>query len=117
MLDLGLPLQARTIEQPVNVMPNETDFVFEDPEHFEEGLLHLVDMLELTDPRRAEALESQAKVLEAGVAAPVGGTFEEWRGFCLNIAGQLKAARGKVTAAEGQAMLDATIDRLEQMAE
>ena len=98
-------------------MTGATNFVFEDPDHFEEGLLHLVDMLELADPRRMEADQSQAKVVETGVSVSVGGTFEDWRNLCLSTANQLKATRDQVESPDGRAMLDATVDRIEQMVE
>ena len=93
------------------------DFVFDDPEHFEEGLVHLADMLELSDPRRDEARKSQTKVLETGMTVPVGGTYEDWKTFCKDVVARLKATRPKVDNEAGQASIDAAIDRIEQMIE
>ena len=94
-----------------------TDYLFEDPEHFEEGLVHLVDMLELADPRREHSTTSQAKVQKSGVTVPVGGTLEEWKSFCLDITKRLKATRDKIPVAAGRAHIDAAIDRIELMLE
>lgn len=94
-----------------------TDFLFEDMDHFEEGLVHLVDMLELADPRRAHAGSSQKKVASSGISVPVGGSYEEWKAFCLDIVARLKATRPRVPQAAGQAQLDAAVDRIELMLE
>ena len=94
-----------------------TDYLFENPEHFEEGLVHLVDMLELADPRREQSSSSQAKVEKSGVTVPVGGTFEEWKSFCLDITHRLQATRDKIPVAAGRAHIDAAIDRIELMVE
>ena len=98
-------------------MTSATNFLFEDPDHFEEGLLHLVDMLELADPRRMAAHQSQAKVVNAGVGVPVGGSFEDWRNSCLSTVKQLQATREQVESPDGRALIDATIDRIQQMVE
>ena len=87
----------------------------QDPEHFEEGLVHLVDMLELADPRREEAKESQEKISETGTAMPMGGAYEEWKGFCLNVAAQLKDTLKRTDSDDTRATIDAAIDRIEQM--
>ena len=94
-----------------------TDYLFEDPEHFEEGLVHLVDMLELADPRREQSTKSQAKVQDSGVTVPVGGTLEEWKTFCLDITTRLKATRPKIPVETGRAHIDDAIDRIELMLE
>jgi hypothetical protein len=95
----------------------DSDFVFDDPEHFEEGLVHLADMLELSDPRRDQAQQSQTKVLKTGLTVPVGGTYEDWRTFCEEILSRLKATRPKIDDEMGQAYIDAAIDRIEQIIE
>lgn len=92
-----------------------TNDLFEDMEHFEEGLVHLVDMLELADPRRREADKSQRKVQGAGVTVPVGGTFQEWKSFCQDVTKRLRSARPRLTSPDSLAQLDAAIDRIEQM--
>ena len=94
-----------------------TDHLFDDPEHFEEGLVHLADMLELADPRREGAKQSQANVLQTGVTVPVGGTLDDWKEFCLKVASGLEATRGDVPSDDGLAALDAAVDRIRQMAE
>ena len=87
----------------------------QDPVHFEEGLVHLADMLELADPRRDEAKESQEKISQPGPAMPMGGTYEEWKGFCLNVAAQLKDTLSQADSDDARATIDAAIDRIEQM--
>ncbi|MEE9285423.1 MAG: hypothetical protein V3V35_06830 [Dehalococcoidia bacterium] len=88
---------------------------FHDSDHFEEGLVHLADMLELSDPRRSEAKESQKKIQQTGLAVPVGGTYEEWKRFCLDVATELKATLAQATSDDARATIDAAIDRIEQM--
>ena len=95
----------------------DSDFVFDDPEHFEEGLVHLADMLELSDPRRDEARTSQTKVLKTGMTVPVGGTYNDWKTFCEEVVSRLKATRPKVDNEIGQSCIDAAIDRIEQIIE
>ena len=92
-----------------------TEYLFEDPEHFEEGLVHLADMLELADPRRLGAVESQAKVKQTGVSVPTGESFDNWHGFCQEVLKSLRATRPSVESEERLATLDATVDRIEQM--
>ncbi len=94
-----------------------TDFLFEDMEHFEEGLVHLVDMLELADPRRNEAGVSQKKVASSGISVPVSGSYEEWKAFCLDVTRRLKATRSRVPVAAARAQLDAAVDRIDLMVE
>ncbi len=92
-----------------------TDQLFGNPDEFEEGLVHLVDMLELADPRRAETRVNQTKVEGSGIDVPVGGSFEEWKGFCLDVTKRLRATSHKIKHPEGQAGIDAAIDRIEMM--
>ena len=87
----------------------------QDPDHFEEGLVHLADMLALADPRRDEAKESQGKTGQTGPAMPMGGTYEEWKEFCLNIAAQLKETLSQADSDDARATIDAAIDRIQQM--
>ena len=94
-----------------------TEYLFEDPDHFEEGLVHLVDMLELADPRREESTTSQSKVETSGITVPVGESLGDWKAFCQDVAKQLKATRRQVSIAAGRAHLDAAIDRIELMVE
>ena len=84
----------------------------QDPVHFEEGLVHLADMLELADPRRKEG---QEKIGQTGLATPMGGTYEEWKGFCLSVAAQLKETLNQADSDDARATIDAAIDRIEQM--
>ncbi len=84
----------------------------QDAVHFEEGLVHLADMLELADPRRKEG---QEKISQTGLAMPMGGTYEEWKGFCLNVAAQLKDTLSQADSDDARATIDAAIDRIEQM--
>ena len=92
-----------------------TDYLLDDPEHFQEGLVHLADMLELADPRRLGAGASQAKVEEVGVSGATGETFDKWRGFCQEVLESLRATRPSVEDEEGLATLDAAVARIEQM--
>ena len=92
-----------------------SDYLFENAEHFEEGLIQLVDMLELADPRRIEAGESQAKVRESGLSVPVGASLEEWRSFCQDVIARLRATHGQVPSGDAEALIDAAIDRIEQV--
>jgi len=92
-----------------------TDYLFEDMEHFEEGLVHLVDMLELADPRRRESARSQRKVQGSGLSVPVGGTFDEWKSFCQDVSRRLRATRGRLSQPAALAQIDAAIDRIDQM--
>ena len=96
-----------------------TDFLFdsEDPDHFEEGLVHLVDMLELADPRREQADQTKRKVEESGIMLPTGDSLDEWKSFCQDVVKQLRGTRAQLNTAEGRAHLDAAIDRIELMTE
>jgi hypothetical protein len=93
------------------------DETFEDGEHFVEGLVHLADMLELADPRRKHAQESQEKIQRSGVAVPVGRTYEEWRAFCLGVVSRLRKAYATARTDAQRATLDAAIQRIEQVVE
>ncbi len=86
-------------------------------EHFEEGLLHLADMLEISDPRRPKAAGSGAKISGSGLAVPIGATFEEWKAFCLDVCRSLQVTRAKVKTPAAHAMIDAAIARIEQLVE
>ena len=90
---------------------------FDTPDHFEEGLIHLVDMLELADPRRNGADKNQAKLRNAGLAIPETGTMADWKAFCRDVSHQLRASRPKMKVAFTQASIDAAIARIDQMIE
>ncbi|MCH8194442.1 MAG: hypothetical protein IIB12_00005 [Chloroflexi bacterium] len=45
----------------------------------------------------------------------MGGTYEEWKGFCLNVAAQLKDTLSQADSDDARATIDAAIDRIEQM--
>ncbi|MBI3744151.1 MAG: hypothetical protein HY261_07710 [Chloroflexi bacterium] len=92
------------------------DLPFDDPEHFEEGLVHLADMLELADPRRKGAEMSRGVVAQAGVDVNAVKSLTEWKTFCKSVVKQLRSASGKARDDDQRAVLDATIDRIEQMA-
>ncbi|MSQ25607.1 MAG: hypothetical protein EXR49_04955 [Dehalococcoidia bacterium] len=97
--------------------PGSIDARFDTPDHFEEGLIHLVDMLELADPRRNGADKNQEKLRNAGLALPPGGTVADWRVFCKDVSSQLRSARPKMKVPFTQASIDAAIARIEQMIE
>ncbi|MBM4404938.1 MAG: hypothetical protein FJ039_01970 [Chloroflexi bacterium] len=92
------------------------DFPADDPEHFEEGLVHLADMLELADPRRKQASVSRQTVKASGVEMPEKQTYAEWKKMCLDIVKELRALRPKVKKPDSQAILDAAVDRIEEIA-
>ena len=58
----------------------------DDPAHFEEGLVHLSDMLELADPRRLQSKDGSAHPLPVAVT-----TYDEWKAFCLDVIKTLEA--------------------------
>jgi hypothetical protein len=91
------------------------DFPSDDPEHFEEGLVHLADMLELADPRRKHAAESRETVKRSGVEMPERQSYAEWKKMCLDIAKELRASRAKIKKPDSLAILDAAIDRIQDM--
>ena len=91
------------------------DLPFDDPEHFEEGLVHLADMLELADPRRKGAATSRSVVAKAGVDVDAVNSLTEWKVFCKSVVKQLRTAQSKAKDDDQRAMMDATIDRIEQM--
>ncbi len=91
------------------------DFPVDDPEHFEEGLVHLADMLELADPRRKQASESRATVKKSGIEMPERQTYPEWKAMCLDIVKELRASTPKIKNDDSLAILDAAIDRIQDM--
>ena len=92
-------------------------FDFDDPDHFEEGLVHLVDMLELADPRREQAAQTKRKVEESGITLPTGDSLAEWKSFCQDVVKQLRGTRVQLSSSDGQAHLEAAIDSIELMTE
>lgn len=98
-------------------MPREKSLPSPDGEHFEEGLVHLADMLELSDPRRPKEAGGAQKVSGAGVALPVGGTYADWKTFCLDVCRSLRVTRTKVKSPAAQAAIDAAVARIEQLVE
>ncbi len=91
------------------------DFPVDDPEHFEEGLVHLADMLELADPRRKQASEGRATLKKSGVEMPESQSYADWKKMCLEIVKELRVSGSKITKPDSLATLDAAIDRIQDM--
>ena len=81
-----------------------------DAAHFEEGLVHLTDMLALADPRRPPPKDGVAHPLPVAVT-----TYDEWRAFCLDVTKTLEASRAKATDQTSLTTISAAIARIQRM--